>query len=388
MRSNRTEGFGLRGWGLVLIVVVACLARPNAQKYTFDQVVAGLTHPDARTRLRAIELLKEADYPEAVVPIAERFGDADDRVQLAAIDAERSLFTTRPVVRRRRMAFIIEVRSGTQTGESRLALKSRDVPPQVLSGLTIALRDANPTVRAAAIDLTALLAPEVCGRLAGEMCNRLGNALIENINTRRAQLRRGAMSALGRLQYPNAVQALSDQLSYYEQGPDAIAALEGLAGIGHPTSISIFQRTLTNSNADMRRLAVEGIARAGDREVVAELHRATQGEGSYAVLLALHYANAKLGVSEDGIDQMVAALDDNALRPHAVYYLLDLAESVAPALVEALRNDNPDRRHIVAEILGFSGDPRVVSALQTATKDSDSDVALAAQRAIDRINLQ
>ena len=76
------------------------------------------------------------------------------------------------------------------------------------------------------------------------------------------------MQTLGQLRYPNAVQALSDQLSYYQKGPDAMAALEGLAGIGHPTSVSVFEEKLTSSNADMRRFAVEGLARAGNREAL------------------------------------------------------------------------------------------------------------------------
>ena len=48
---------------------------------------------------------------EAAVPIAAALADADDRVQLAAIDAERSLFTTRLVPRRKKIGFVIEVRT-------------------------------------------------------------------------------------------------------------------------------------------------------------------------------------------------------------------------------------------------------------------------------------
>ena len=65
--------------------------------------------------------------------------------------------------------------------------------------------------------------------------------MVDNINSREAALRRGAMQTLGQLRYPNAVQALSDQLSYYQRGADAQAAFEGLAGIGHPTSVSTIQ---------------------------------------------------------------------------------------------------------------------------------------------------
>jgi HEAT repeat protein len=384
---------------LVVLYVVSGLSRTVfAQKYTFDQVVSGLKYRDAATRLRAIQLLKEADYPEAAVPLAEVFGDPEDRVQLAAIDAERSLFTSRPVTRKRKVGFVIEVRATTQTAESQLALKVRTVPPQVLAGLTTALRDRNPNVRVAAIDLAALLAPQACWRQTNpDACSQLGNALIENINTRQPQLRRLAMQALGRLRYAGAVQALSDQLSYYQKGPDALAALEGLAGIGHSTSVSIFQQSLASSNADIRRLAVEGIARAADRGVLAEVHQTLQGDRSPAVLLALHYANARLrhGIGEvdlkladASVTQLVASLRDPALAPFAIRYLLDLGETVAPALAESLRGDDPETRQLVADILGFSGDQRVLPALEAATKDPDPHVVIAAQGAISRINLR
>ncbi len=176
-----------------------------AQQYTFEQVAAGLKHKDPSTRLRAIQILKDADSQEAAGPIGDVLGDPDDRVQLAAIDAERWLFTQRPVSRRKMVGFVIEKRTTTgETGEGQLALKPRSVPPQVLSGLVLALSDQNPRVRGEAIGLTALLAPIACQfeREPGDVqCGVLGNALIENINSREAPLRRAAMQALGRLQY-------------------------------------------------------------------------------------------------------------------------------------------------------------------------------------------
>ena len=44
----------------------AALAGPSAaQQYTFEEVASGLKHQDAATRLRAIQILKDADYAEA-----------------------------------------------------------------------------------------------------------------------------------------------------------------------------------------------------------------------------------------------------------------------------------------------------------------------------------
>src|SRR4029450_2282135 len=111
MRSNRKRtrrGLGIRDWGFaqaMLNVAVLCVSvmyvapgfspAATAQQYTFEEVAAGLQHQDAGPRPRTIQILKDADYAEATVPIGTALTDVDDRVQLAAIDAERSLFTTR-----------------------------------------------------------------------------------------------------------------------------------------------------------------------------------------------------------------------------------------------------------------------------------------------------
>lgn len=378
---------------LVLCVVVyvgsGFSRATGAQQYTFEEVASGLKHQDAGTRLRAIEILKEADYPEAAVPIAAALGDADDRVQLAAIDAERSLFTTRAVPRRKKIGFVVEVRTvagGDAAATGQLALKARAVPSQMLSGLAVALRDSSPRVRAAAIHLAALLGPHACQR-AADPCAQIGNALVDNMNSREALLRRAAMQALGQLRYANAVQALSDQLSYHQRGADAMAALEGLAGIGHATSVSTFEDLLTSSNAEMRRFAVEGLARAGHRDALPTLQQMGQSERSYGVLLAIHYANVKLGAAASSLQQLVAALGNASQRPLALGYLLDLSTSVAPELAASLKDPSADVRRLVADVLGFSRSPAAVPALEAATKDSDPDVAAAAQQAIERLKL-
>jgi HEAT repeat protein len=360
-----------------------------AQQYTFEEVASGLKHQDAGTRLRAIQILREADYAEAAAPIAAALADADDRVQLAAIDAERSLFTTRAVPRRKKIGFVVEVRSvagGDAAAAGQLALKARAVPPQVLTGLAVALRDRNPQVRAEAINLASLLGPYACAR-PSDSCAAIGNALIDNINSRDPLVRRAAMQALGQLRYPNAVQALSDQFSYRQRGADAMAALEGLAGIGHPTSTTVFEELLTNSNADMRRFAVEGLARTGNREALPTLQQMGQSERSTEVLLALHYANVKLEGTDGSLQQLVASLRTAAQRPLVLGYLLDLSSSIAPSLAGSLTDESADVRRLVADVLGFSRNSAVLPALEAAAKDPDPDVAGAAEQAIERLKL-
>ena len=394
MRSNKKQGLGTWDWGLGLVTLYVVLAfRPavTAQQYTFEEVASGLKHKDVAVRLRAIQILKDADYAEAAVPIAAALEDSDDRVQFAAIDAERSLFTTRPVARRKKIGFVVEVRTiagGDAAATGQLALKPRTVPPQVLTSLAVALRDNNSRVRAEAVNLASLLGPYACSaRLKQSACDEIGNALIENINSRQPLLRRGAMQTLGQLRYPNAVQALSDRLSYHQRGLDAMAALEGLAGIGHPTSASVFEQLLTSSNAEMRRYAVEGLARIGNRDALAMLQQMGHSERSNGVLLALHYANVRLGEVASSLTQLVAALENASQRPVVLNYLLDIAVFSGSTVAESLKHDSADVRRLVADVLGFSRDANVIPMLEAATKDADPDVAAAAQQAIVRLKL-
>ena len=366
----------------------------SAQQYSFEEVAAGLKHKDAATRLRAVQILRDADYQEAAAPIGDVLADGDDRVQLAAIEAELSLFTLRPISRKKMVGLVIEQRTNSAAGdvaaEGQLALKARLVPRSVLAGLVIALSDRNAQVRSEAIGLAALLAPIACPvrpKADRSGCDPLGNALIENINSREAPVRRAAMQALGRLQYPNAVQALMDQLSYHQKGPDAQAALEGLAGIGHAASISTLEDLLASSNTGVRTLAIEGLARANARDALPMLQQMGQSERSAGVLLALQYATLKLGAPGSAPDHVVAALRTDTLKPAAVRYLLDLAPVMAPTLAMSLGDPDPEVRRLIADILGFSGDATVVPALAQAARASDPDVVLAVERALERLRL-
>ncbi len=398
MRLNSRQSAVTRVALLALVPLCVGLGFSRAtatQQYTFEEVASGLKHRDPATRLRAIQILKDADHAEAAIPIAALLADPDDRVQLAAIDAERSLFTTRPVPRRKKIGFVVEVRTvagGDAAAAGQLALKPRAVPLEVLTGLAVALRDSNPRVRIEAINLVSLVGPVACSppfRLKADStpCTDAGNALIDNINSRQPLVRRAAMQALGQLQYANAVQALSDQLSYRQTGADAMAALEGLAGVGHPASVSVFEELLANSNARMRALAVEGLARIGNRDALPTLHQMGRSEQSSSVLLALHYANVKLGTVDASLQQLIASLRETSLRPIALRYLLDLSVTIAPVLAESLKDQNVDVRRLVADVLGFSGNAVVIPALEAATKDPDPDVAGAARQAIERLRL-
>ena len=90
----------------------SCASVPSsapAAQIPFDQAAADLTSPDAGTRLHAVQLLKEAAYPEAAMPLAALVTDPHDAVQLEAIAAELNIFLAEKIVPRKRVALVVEV---------------------------------------------------------------------------------------------------------------------------------------------------------------------------------------------------------------------------------------------------------------------------------------
>jgi HEAT repeat protein len=67
-------------------------AGASAQQLRFDDVVRNLRNPDPKVRMSAVQLLRDAKYPEAVAPIAPLVVDPVDEIQLEAIAAELSFF--------------------------------------------------------------------------------------------------------------------------------------------------------------------------------------------------------------------------------------------------------------------------------------------------------
>src|SRR6266496_1257020 len=163
-------GMGRRGWmgwrgrkgsnGPALVVFVLCFlpARPASPAYpaspahpalpaypgqvTFEQAAKDLSSSDPGTRVKAAQMLKEAGYPEAAVPLAALITDPADEVQLEAIAAELNIFLAERIVPRKRIGFVIEVRNQVVAesafSSGPLAAGPRPVPGEVLTALRTA----------------------------------------------------------------------------------------------------------------------------------------------------------------------------------------------------------------------------------------------------------
>ena len=143
----RTPPGANRVIGAALLATFALAVPAASAQISFEQAAVDLASPDAKVRLRAVQLLKGAAYPEAALPLARLLTDPQDDVQLEAIAAELNIFLTEPIVPRKRVALVVEVRNAVQAEPAFSAgpgaVGSRPVPVEVLTGLSTAARDEN-----------------------------------------------------------------------------------------------------------------------------------------------------------------------------------------------------------------------------------------------------
>lgn len=412
---------------LLLIGTQGAYAPRVFAQVTFESTVADLASQDPRVRLRAAQLLKGAGYPEAAVPMAALLTDTQDELQLEAIGAELNFFLAQKVTSKRRLAFVVEVR-GRVAAEPIFSagtgvLAAERVPIQVAQGLAAAAADRNPRVAIEALyalgalagevplgerpRLLAELAPALAGMLGAAdpmirlgavrvigrvygwrptdppLDERLGDAVIGVLNDREDPVKETAMWALGAMRYERSVQALGELFTFYRKGPLAERAIDALARIGHEASVPLFIEQMNGRNLTYQLIAIEGLARVGDRSHADAIQAVVRKERNEAILLGGHFANVLL--AEGSAEAIVDALAREQLRAQTFQYVVDLARGRSASLARRARDPEPEIRIQLADALGLSGDAAAVTVVQMMTEDPNPDVVLAAKRAIARL---
>jgi len=398
---------------VTLLCGMAVVAVSSAQAPRFDDVVRNLRNPDPKVRQSAVRLLREANYPEAIVPMAPLVNDPVDAVQLEAIAAELSFFLVEDIPERRRVGLVVEVRNRgaamTAFERGRLAVWPRPAPPELVSELLRAVDDDHPRVRLEAIYAVGTIAAPPLGsdaeaqllttldhydpairagaaRVAGRLGVRAASdALITGINDSSAAVRYAAMRALGDLREERAVVALAEQLTFYERGEGAWTALDGLARIAHGSSIPLFAARVSDRDPQMRRAAAEGLGRTGAAETRSTLETGATSDQSPIVRAAMTFALQKLGGHY--VPRLVEFLADSRTAPQVQDYLLELGPGIEGALLPSLQEPDGAIRAAVADVLGAIGGTASLTALDAMT-DRDRGAVEAARRAAERIRMR
>jgi HEAT repeat protein len=396
------------------VETLAAAASVGGQQVRFDDVVRNLRNPDPKARLDSVRLLRDAKYPEAIVPMAPLVLDPVDDIQLEAIAAEVSFFVDQDIKSRRMVGFVLEKRNplvaATAFDLGPLALVPRTSPPELITSLLQAIDDGNPRVRLEAMyavgvvarpplasDETALLikaldhfdpgvraaAARVIGRLK---VDQAADPLVKAINDSHADVRYSAMLALGAIRATRAVSPLGQQFEYYKKGEGAWSALEALAEIASPASVPVFEAHIDDNDPSVRRAAIEGLGRTGDASQLDTIQKLATTDDAPMVRLAASFAMQKLG--RDYTSRIVDQMNDEKIVLQAQEYLLELGPSVVPLLAPRLQDPDVGVRVAVAELLGTLGNESTISALKAATADANGSVAEAAKRAIQKIQLR
>jgi HEAT repeat protein len=383
------------------------------QPARFDDVVRNLRNPDPKARLNAIRLLREARYPEAIVPIAALVNDPLDAIQVEAIAAELSFFLVQDLRDRRKLGFVVEVRNRGTAAEAfelgPLAVWPRPAPPELVAALLQAVDDEHPRVRLEAIyaaatipkdglsaDAEGLLLKALdhydpvvragAARLAGRSAVKAAaNELIKLVSDSNADVRYAAMRALGMLRDQRVVGALNEQLKFYGKGEGAWSALDALARIAHPSSAAVFSERLADRDPYLRRAAAEGLGRLGDPASVSGLETGAGTDPSPMVRAAMAYALQKLG--RNYLPRLIEFLDDRKVTLQVQEYLLELGGPIEKELIPSLQEPDAALRAALAEVLGAIGGDASLAALQ-GLKDKNQGVVDAATRAVERIKMR
>jgi HEAT repeat protein len=397
----------------ILSVAVVAFSQPSK----FEDVVRNLRNPDPKIRIAALRLLRESSYPEAIVPIAPLVNDQLNDIQLEAIDSELSFYLLEPVPARRRVALVLEVRSEGRAQAAfeagPMAVWPKPAPAELVDALLTAIDDENKKVRLEAVYALGVIAgasgtalPEpaaarlikaldhydpviregaarVIGRLAVKSSS---DGLLKAVNDSSPPVRYASIKALGEIRDEGAVQALTEQLTYYGKGEGARSALGALCRIAHASSVPVFQTYLKDRDPYLRRSAVEGLARAGDAKAVEPFVMAVNQDDDEGVRAAMTFALHKKGYA-NYLGRLIDFMDSDPSASQVQAYLLELGPSVVPRITSRLQEPDEGVRRNLAGVLGALGDQTTIGTLTRLKEDPNREVAAAATHAIERIKM-
>jgi hypothetical protein len=156
-----------------------------------------------------------------------------------------------------------------------------------------------------------------------------------------------------------------------------------LARIAHPTSAPLFAAQLSAKSATLRLVAIEGLARIGDRSQVGAIQSLLDKEGEASVSLAGAFAMVMLGSGPT--DQVADSLARPRMREQAKRYLVEIAPGRTGAFSHQLLDADPDIRIDTIDALGLAEDPAAAVVLTPLIRDPNPQVAQAAERALARL---
>jgi HEAT repeat protein len=211
-----------------------------------------------------------------------------------------------------------------------------------------------------------------------------GERLLPMLDLNMDRVRNEIIATLGSFKYRGAV---ADLTRVFEQGKPGewarTLALSALADIADASSRQLFLVTKADKDIGIRLYANEGLARLSDSSLGAMMSADRLVEKNPLVQAAQAFALLRMG-REEYLDELVRALERLTTRDLAREYLIETAPAQRPALF-AIQAKSATVRAELADVFGLMKDRSALPALEELKRDSDSDVARNAERAVRRI---
>lgn len=424
LRSRSVAALALcLAWG-----TVAAGSAPES----FEDLLANLKSPTARTRQAAVAELGKSRRREAVAPISALVRDPEVDVRREVVTALRSLRDLSsiptletslqdgdPGIREEAIGTIVEIYSERDRGgpiDRFLETFSDEydrssvspytaVDPRVFRGLAGTLKDEKKGIRAesayaigilgggsAIPDLVAALQdpePEVraaAGTALGKVGTaEEGKALIPLLADDSTTVRNQALQAVGVLRVRDAGPALREIFEQNRRRELGARVLGSLSRIGDPAQGDLFRELLYSNDPEQRRLAVEGLGRIADTSTLPSFKKDYQREKNGSVRLAYNFAIVLLG-DPAFVDAIALGLGSSgASAKQARGYVLELGPSIAPELYPYLNDRDAGVRGATCDVLAQLGDVNAIPRLTPLLADPSSKVVDRANRAIEKL---
>jgi HEAT repeat protein len=419
---------GTAAVGLLLLVPPLL---PAAAKPSFEDLVANLKSPNAKTRQEAAAALGKSRRREAITPLAALVRDPEAKVRLEVVRALRELRDLSavpalvtsvgdgdPKVREEAISSLVETyteRERARPLERFLDLFSDEydratvapytpVDPSVYRALSAALRDEEKAVRETAalaigiLDgrpvvkdlLPALQDPDASVRGAAAVSigkvgtPEDGRALIPLLADESSAVRNRVLSAIAVLRVKDAGPALREMYESNRRRELGVKVLACISRIGDPSQEDLFRELMQDADTERRRLAIEGLGRVSDASILPALKKDYQRERNDELKLAYSFALTLLG-DRAFLDTVVLSLPSKTLGSRCRGYLLEMGRDVLPELYPYLNDPDADIRAELCDILAALGDPEAIPRLTPLINDPSTKVADRANRAVERL---
>jgi len=416
-----------------LAIALAWALVPSAwADEAFEDLVANLKSPTARTRQEAAAKLGKSRRREAVAPLSALVRDPEASVRLEVVkalgglrdlSAVPSLVTSLqdgdPAIREEAIGTLVEIyaerdRSGpigrfleTFSDEyDRASVPPYTVvDPSVFRGLSTTLRDEKKSIRANSAYAIGILGggssvpdlvaatqdPEADVRAAAATAigkagtAEEGKSLIPLLADTSATARNRALQAIGVLRVREAGPALREMFEQNKRRELGMRVLASLSRTGDPAQADLFRELLSSNDPEQRRLAVEGLGRVADASTLPAFKKDYQREKDGTVRLAYNFAIVTLG-DRAFLDAIVLALGSSgSAARRARDYILELGPSISPDLYPYLNDRDAEVRGALCDVLAQLGDVGAVPRLTPLLADPNSKVADRANLAIEKL---